>query len=371
MRIRMLALFLLLGLAACQKPSSPLGVAADYYPPTAQLRKGIVNKYYLHFTSADGYERSTNVSYYLYQLDKEGQLEITRYDPAYSPMIRTLTTFQGTQQQVLMQEQFWQKDSFPVEVNKNVIRDWAADTASYITSTAFMDEIVEDFQLRQLSQYDSLATNRELKVFNRERSQVYRYADGTERSFQAEIQEVYAKGLGLYGSKLNLDDGIVEIELVEQFPATEFRKRQAAAPMRVAYIDPTQVLDKGSDFQVCDDYIYDYYNGDPDAGPVGGKRRLSLWLEDKLDKRLLADQSGYLTFRFVINCEGDAGYFITEEASLDFAVKQFPDQLIQHVYEQLKAFDNWEPTTIREEVADAYAYVTLKLEDGELVDILP
>lgn len=362
---------LLLGLAACQKPSSPLGAAADYYPPTAQLRQGIVNKYYIHFTSADGYERSTNIAYYLYQLDKEGQLEITRYDAGYSPMIRTLTKFQDNQQRVLMQEQFWQMDSFPVQVLDDVLKDWSGDTASYTTSTTFMDEIEEDLQLKQLSVYDSLTTDHSLKVFTKEQSRVYRYTDDEDRSFQSDIREVYAQGLGYFGSKTVMDAGVFEVELVEQFPATEFRKRQAAAPERVAYIDPAQVLDRGSDFKPCGDYIYDYYNGDPDAGPRGGKRVMVRWLEEKLDVNLLKGQSGYLTFRFVINCEGQAGYFITEEASLDFAVKQFPDELIQHVYAQLVAFDNWQPTTIREEVADAYTYVTLKLKDGELIDVLP
>lgn len=371
MTLRMLALFLLIGLAACQKPSSPLGVAADFYPPTAELRQGIVNKYYLHFTSADGYERSTNVAYYLYQLDKDGQLEITRYDPAYAPMMRTLTTFQAGQQKVLMQEQFWRADSFPVQVNDAVLKDWTADTANYTTSTTFMNDVVEELQLRQLSQYDSLTADLPLKVFTKERSRIYRSGDGTERKFHSDIHEVYAQGLGFYGSKIIMDDGSLEIELVEQFPATELRKRRAAAPKRVAYIDPAQVLDKGADFEPCDNYIYDYYNGDPDAGSAGGKRALVRWLEEQLDPKLLEGQSGYLTFRFVINCEGEAGYFITEEAGLDFAVKQFPDALIQHVYLQLQAFGNWVPTVIREEKADAYAYVTLKLKDGELIDLLP
>ncbi len=362
--------FLLFGLAACQKPISPLGVAADYYPPTAELRSGIVNKYYLHYKSEDKYQEWTDIAYYLYELDRDGQLQITHHDPGFQPYSRFLSVFRSGQQVILKQEQYWRRDSFPVDIRQEVLRNWEGDTAHYEATTVFDGEIVEKASLRQLSQRDSVAEGRRLKVFQLERERTYDYPDQDSRQFQAQITRVFAEGLGLYSGEVILDDGLLQMELMEQMPATLFRKRQAAAPKRVAYIDPAQVLDKGTDFTPCDDDIVDYYNGDPDAGPLGGKR--ALWnLFAQLDPELLSGQSGYLTFRFVINCEGKAGYFITEEVGLDFVRKRFPEPLVLHVYEVLSGFRKWQSTSIRGEVYDAYAYVTLKLKDGELVEILP
>ncbi|MEL6969237.1 MAG: hypothetical protein AAFO02_03630 [Bacteroidota bacterium] len=370
MRIQILALFLLLGLAACQKPVSPLGIAGDYYPPTEELRSGIVNKYYLHYKSNDKYTEWTDMAYYLYELNRDSQLQITHYDPGFQPYSRFLTIFRAGEQVVLLQEQYWRTDSFPGGITKVVMQNWQGDTSLYQATTTYDGEIIENFSLRQRSQRDSLADGRHLKIFEYERQRTYDYPDEDQRKMQAEITRVFAQGLGLYSSTVKLEEGTLEMELVEQLPATLFRKRQAAAPKRVAYIDPAQVLDKGTDFTPCDEDIIDYYNGDPDAGPIGGKRRL--WkLFEQLDPKLLNGQSGYLTFRFVINCEGVAGYFITEEAGLDFVRKRFPEPLVRHVFDLLRQFQAWQPTEARGEVYDSYAYITLKLKDGKLVEILP
>lgn len=370
MKNQVLLLFLLSGITACQKPVSPLGIAADYYPPTAELRSGIVNKYYLHYSSKDKYDEWTDIVYHMYELDRDGQFEISYFDPGYQPVSRLRTVFEEGRHLVLEQEQYWRKDSFLVDIQQAVLQDWNADTASYQGTTAFPWEVVEDFSLQQLSYQDSLAEGRRLKVFQSERQRTYHYPDEEDREFSSQITQVFAEGLGLYYRQVELEEGTLRVELVEQIPATLFRKRQAAAPRRVAYIDPAQVLDKGTTFAPCDADIIDYYNGDPDAGPIGGKR--ALWnLFQQLDPELLSGQSGYLTFRYVVNCEGEAGYFITEEVGLDFVRKRFSEPLVQQVFELLQDFEEWQPTEIRGKAYDAYAYVTLKLEDGELVDLLP
>ena len=363
---------LLMSLWSCQQPPlSPLAEAADYFPPTEQLERGIVNKYYLHFKSKDGYERTTDISYWMYQLNKEGQLVISGFNAAYEPSVRTITEFRNGAQVVVEQEQFWRGDSFPVQLQEQVLLNWVGDTALYQSTTSFPGEVVEEFELRQTGQLDSLAEGRKLKIFEKERARTYRYSEREDRHFSSQIRETYAEGLGLFYRKGVFEEGELTAELVEQMPAVTFRKKQAAAPKRVAYIDPASVLDKGTDFEPCQDYIYDYYNGDPDAGPKGGKRALWTLFGDQLNTDLLAGQSGYLTFRFVINCEGQAGYFVTEEAALDFKHKRFSDELIQHVFGILATYDSWRPTTIRGEQSDAYAYITLKIEDGELIEILP
>lgn len=371
MKSQVIALLLLLFLAGCQKPISPLGVATDFYPPTEELHRGIVNKYYVHFRSADGYERSTDIRYYLYKINKEGKLETTIYNPAFEPIIRTITRFENGREMVEEQEQFWQRDSFPSQITENVVTDWITDTALLVTSTTFTEEIEEELTIRQLSHYDSLAEGRILKVFEKERNRTYHYPDTEDRTYESRLVNTYAQELGLFSREIAFEDGTMKMTLVEQFSAVELRKRQAATPKRVAYIDPAQVMDKGIDFAPCGDYIYDYYNGDPDGGPRGGKRDLWRYFGEHLDKGLLGNESGYLTFRFVINCEGEAGRFITEEAGLDFARKRFPEQLIEHVFQLLITYDDWQATQGREEALDAYAYVTLKLRDGELIDILP
>jgi hypothetical protein len=360
-------------LAACQPTISPQGMAADYFPPTALLRKGVVSKYYFHYTSADGYTKSTDIRYQLYRLSADDRLEITTYDAGFEPLERSLIYFKDNQQIVEQQEQFWQGDTFSVAILQSVLLNWQGDTARLESQTTFNEGTELKFLLRQTHFVDSLIGNQPAKVFYQEREQHYHYPQRDDRSYQAQIRDTYLKGMGLYARELYSEEGVVKMELVEQMPRKTFLKRRAAAPKRVGYINPANTLDNGAAFKVCDpqERIHDYYNGNPDAGYRPGKRGLEAVFREQLDTTLLTGVSGYLTYRFVINCEGKAGRFITEEADLDFKRMEFPQPLVQHCFDILYQLTDWEAAVLGTEPIDTYVYITLKFRNGTLVDILP
>ena len=167
--------------------------------------------------------------------------------------------------------------------------------------------------------------------------------------------------------------GKANIELVKQFHWKDFKAMANSAPKRVAYINPAKRIDRNSNFSPCENSnkIHDYYNGTPHAGLRTGKRGWQKLFQQKGNSSNASKESGYLTFRFVINCEGKTGWFTTEEADLDFQPKEFPPELVQHYFDIIEKVDDWRPVVIRQKAADAYAYLTLKLKDGELIDILP
>lgn len=153
----------------------------------------------------------------------------------------------------------------------------------------------------------------------------------------------------------------------------EFDQMKAEKPERVAYIQPETTLDNPTDFTTCfeQQFVNDYYNGDPDAAYNGGKQALLTDILGQLNQESLGDESGYLTFRFIINCEGRAGWFTIEQADLDFMQKQFSPVLVEHLFTILQSLDQWHPTVIRAEERDAYCYLTFKLNHGQLIDLLP
>jgi hypothetical protein len=173
---------------------------------------------------------------------------------------------------------------------------------------------------------------------------------------------------------MSYERGTTRLELIEQIPFKEFQQRANHGVKRVGYIDPRSVLDQGSDFKLCDKQVKvaDYYNGqDKRAQYVGGKKAIWELVNQHLDKSKLFNESGYLTLRFIVNCEGEAGWFTMEEADLDFQPKRFHTETIQHFFEILYQHPNWKPCIIREEARDAYTYITFKLKDGEIIEILP
>jgi len=360
-------------LAACQPTISPLGIAADYLPPTDLLRKGVVNKYYFHYSSADGYNKSTDIRYHLYRLSGDDRLEITTYDAGFEPLDRSLTYFKDNQQLLVQQEAFWQGDTFSANILQPVLFDWQSDTARLETQTVYQGGTEEKLLLRQTHQVDSLIDQQPAKIFYKEREQHYHYPERDDRSFQTQIRDTYLSGMGLYARELYTEEGVVKMELVEQMSRKTFLKRRAAAPKRVGYINPANTMDNGTAFKVCHprERIHDYYNGRPDAGYRPGKRALEAVFREQLDSTFFTGVSGYLTYRFVINCEGQAGRFITEEADLNFKRMEFPQPLVQRCFEILHGLTDWEAAVLGTEPVDTYAYITLKFHDGTLLEILP
>ena len=104
---------------------------------------------------------------------------------------------------------------------------------------------------------------------------------------------------------------------------------------------------------------------------VGGKGGLWEMVENNLDPSLLKGQDGYFTFRFVVNCKGEAGRFTTEESDLKYNKKEFSSELRNHFLEMLLGVPQWESLTINGEPRDAYVYVTFKIKDDEIIEILP
>jgi hypothetical protein len=155
-------------------------------------------------------------------------------------------------------------------------------------------------------------------------------------------------------------------------PDHEFEKRSAHGKKRVAWIDPSLTLDDHTDFKLChgEDLIYDYYNSGGLAQHGESKKEMVRNLMAQIDRKKLFDESGFLAFRFVVNCEGKAGRFITEETDLDFGRKKFNPQTVAHLYQLVYALQDWKPVVVGES-RDAYFYLTFKMNHGEVTDILP
>ena len=50
---------------------------------------------------------------------------------------------------------------------------------------------------------------------------------------------------------------------------------------------------------------------------------------------------------------------------------KFEEETIEHLYGILRKLEEWRPVVINEEARDAYFYITFKIEDGKITDILP
>lgn len=267
----------------------------------------------------------------------------------------------------------WRVDTIQHAIEKNRLSNWkleAMEGPHYKSEINFGDVVIQ-IQEKQLDVYDSVIDNKPAKVFVTEALNTRIVADTSITEWNNKA--IYLQELGLFGSISASDKNTWQTELIEQMPLSKFERLARHKKKRIAYIDPTKTLDKDSNFQLCmhETLISDYYNAHPDGQYKHGKAALIDSILTNLESDRMMNQTGMLTFRFVVNCEGEAGRFIAEGYDLDYQPYEFPKETIHHLYSLLLKLKTWQPVTVREEAGDAYFYITFKLNNGEIYDILP
>jgi hypothetical protein len=138
----------------------------------------------------------------------------------------------------------------------------------------------------------------------------------------------------------------------------------------IGHIDPASALGP-KDFRACDSLnIFQYYNSFPHAGYKFGKKALRAIVKEKYQP--VSDNSGYLTIRFIINCNGSAGRFNIHENDLNLMPSKFDDKIKDQLYNIVSEnLIEWQPLYFDGVARDSYMYLTFKIQNGEILDILP
>ncbi len=83
------------------------------------------------------------------------------------------------------------------------------------------------------------------------------------------------------------------------------------------------------------------------------------------------DANGYITIRFIVNCEGKSGMFRTQQMGLDYKQTQLDNNLTNKLLDFTKSLRGWIPRQNEGQKIDYYQYLTYKIENGQVVEILP
>lgn len=81
--------------------------------------------------------------------------------------------------------------------------------------------------------------------------------------------------------------------------------------------------------------------------------------------------SGYLNFRFLINCEGNAGRFEIIEMNLDLEEIHLNDALVNQFLKLTSNPKHKKIFTYKDTPRDYYMYISYRIEHGEIIEILP
>ncbi len=146
---------------------------------------------------------------------------------------------------------------------------------------------------------------------------------------------------------------------------------QQSYPLQVGDIQFDEKLDD-PDFVICDEIrMAQYYHFSPGLQYKGEKIAIDDFIRSRFSNQFADGETGYVTIRFIVNCNGQTGYFRVQQMGMDYNEKQFRSALVKELLELTKQLDGWIPAMYEETAMDFYQYLTFKIEDGQLTEILP
>lgn len=125
--------------------------------------------------------------------------------------------------------------------------------------------------------------------------------------------------------------------------------------------------DDNSTFKVCDDKrITQYYS--TKSNYQGGKKAIKreIW---KITEQLTFKNSGFITFRFIINCNGEIGRFRVKTIDNELKENNFETQKVETLQTTIENLKKWNAGTWHDETLDSYFVLNFKVEKGKITDI--
>lgn len=152
----------------------------------------------------------------------------------------------------------------------------------------------------------------------------------------------------------------------------QIEKSMSKYPVTVGDIEFDEKLDDPLFKKCISDKLVSlqYYQGSKQFDYKGEK----LAIIEKLEKEKISSKNkmnGYITVRFLVNCEGKTGLFRVQQMNAELKEmvqdKELEDMLLQFT----KSLDGWIPKEIKGLKVGYYQYLTYKIENGKVSEVLP
>ena len=126
-------------------------------------------------------------------------------------------------------------------------------------------------------------------------------------------------------------------------------------------------------YNLCEDgYIQRTYNGAGLEAYNINKKHFRDELKKEFSETKHSD-SGYLNFRFLVNCEGNAGWFEIIEMNLDLEEQKMDSKLVNELFEFTSNSKYWNTLYYTKDQTpyNYYMYISYRIENGKVTEILP
>lgn len=125
-------------------------------------------------------------------------------------------------------------------------------------------------------------------------------------------------------------------------------------------------------FKLCNEHkAQQYYNFDKGLMYKGEKPALLAHFNKGFKPPKKSTETGFVTIRFIVNCEGKTGWFRVLGIDNAYQPKKFSAALVDQLLLLTKQLNGWLVGDYNGKVYDYYQYLTFKIQNGQLVEILP
>jgi hypothetical protein len=133
--------------------------------------------------------------------------------------------------------------------------------------------------------------------------------------------------------------------------------------------DPTIDSDE---FKLChsERRVKQYFHSGRGMQITGEKSGLLTYFSDKFEP-VSGDQNGLVRIRFIVNWKGETGRFRLLTSDMDYKEIKMDTTLTMQLLNLTKQLDGWKSFSDRGKEQDYYQYLVFKIENGNIIDIMP
>jgi hypothetical protein len=126
-------------------------------------------------------------------------------------------------------------------------------------------------------------------------------------------------------------------------------------------------------FSPChEDLILQYYYFGKGIQYEGEKAALVAFVRNEFSANSIDKDNGYVTVRFIVNCKGESGRFRVIELDNNYDITTHSEVIVNQITDIVRRLDGWKAGTLDGSKAyDYYQYLTFKISNGQITDIMP
>ncbi|MFZ1807082.1 MAG: hypothetical protein WAU36_07675 [Cyclobacteriaceae bacterium] len=148
-------------------------------------------------------------------------------------------------------------------------------------------------------------------------------------------------------------------------------KAPSAYPNQVGDISFDSKVDDPN-FKICNsDRVLQYYHFGKGLQYKGEKSKINELFKDGYKNTERQGETGFVTIRFIVNCEGKTGWYRIQAMDKAYKAREFNEKLVDELLELTKKLDGWVIGVDHQNRVDYYQYLTFKLTNGQLIEIMP